>query len=111
MLRSIVAYTGDIRTPFIEAVFDYYTEEVYGSFDQFDQWGNHITHLVAPEITESSQIWPMLKPLYLTIRSSRYDKGDVNFGIAFKCQWDDEHGLGARFVDWKLTDLAGYADV
>ncbi len=106
MLRAIVAYDGDFRTPFINAAFEYYTNRIHGSFVQYDCAGNNITHLVAPHITEPDQIWPMLKEPSLVIHSYK-PKGTVEFSIRFKCQWDEEHGFGARYVDWELIRIGG----
>ena len=34
----------------------------------------------------------------------------VEFKLTFECTWDEEHGLGASYEDWRLTDFAGTAD-
>jgi hypothetical protein len=112
MLREIIAYKGDLRTPFIQAVFDYYTKDIYGSYIRYDEERNDITHLFAPHVTEPDQLWPMLRPLSLTVRSDRSEE-KVNFSLAFKCSWDwdEECGLGVRYVDWQIAFWGRYNDV
>jgi hypothetical protein len=32
---------------------------------------------------------------------------DGSFGFTLDCTWDDEHGLGVNFRNWKITDVGG----
>jgi hypothetical protein len=32
---------------------------------------------------------------------------DGSFGFTLDCTWDDEHGLGINFRNWKITDVGG----
>lgn len=99
MLRAILAHDGEMRKPFILGAFDYYRQEVYGS----------VTQAVAPLVTEPEQVWPMLKPLYLDVQGDCYDEGHVVFSLTFACQWDEEYGIGVRYVDWEIVLWVGDA--
>ncbi len=31
------------------------------------------------------------------------------FGLAFSCDWEEEHGFGLQFRDWQIVEVGGYA--
>jgi hypothetical protein len=104
ILEAIVSYKGNFRDHFIQAVFEYYTNEIYGTFDQYDQDWNDITHLVAPQINEPNEIWPLLSEPKMNIKiiASYESKYKVHFGMSFECLWDQEHGCGVLCQDWDI---------
>lgn len=57
-----------------------------------------------PTIGSAPEVWPHVKLDYVLVEPlSRA----ITVEMVFSAAWDDEHALGARFVDWKLLELCG----
>lgn len=100
-LQKIIAYEGDLKSRFADAVFEMYTEHIYGSFEASDSDGNDITEQVAPKIHTTGEIWPLLKPPYRLYLNASKDS-PVEFGMSMGAIFDD-HGVGARIKDWQVA--------
>ncbi len=107
-LQEIVAYDGDVRTPFAAAVFDWYIKnEIHGSFAVVDANHNEYpeeAERMAPKLSEPQDVWPLIEPPP-RLCIGRADPEAKRFRLTMGCTWDPEHGLGVIFEDWKIVYL------
>ena len=112
MVATILAYRDSIRPEFEKRVFDWYCEEVYGSFVVYDDAGNDITESYAPRLKESGEIWGLIDELScLMIPELDGEDQCVRFTLGMECRWDPEHGLGVALRDWQIVEIGGEGDV
>lgn len=59
---------------------------------------------VLPKIVDQSKLIKLIKPMEIYIfEDIVMEAGD--FGMAFHCEWDIEHGFGIFFENWKASDV------
>jgi hypothetical protein len=110
ILQDVVAQDGDVRTRFVNAVFRWYIEkEIHGSFECFtvdgpclDANGKNLAETLAPQLSQPDDIWPLIKPPFQLIIEDA-PEGVSKFRINVECTWDEEHGLGVDFENWKIV--------
>ena len=105
-LMALIDFTVDLRPRFEEIVFKYYASNVYGCFDDWDEEGNDISEQSAPPLNSPSDLWPLLgDPTFHLVGWIR-KPASVTIELSFEnCRWDFEHGFGAVFEDWQVTEL------
>jgi len=90
-------------------VFELYQSVVFGSIDFGDP---KIEEQCAPRLAESRQIWKLIRDAEISISDRCKDDNEevVEFRMTFACSWDDEHGLGVKFRDWKIVGFGNAAE-
>jgi hypothetical protein len=111
-LSAILAYPTDIRPYFESELFKHYQSRIYGYAEYWDPQERHAygRDEITPPITNSDEIWSLIHDPSVVIHPRRADDLDeTEFNLCFDCDWDEEHGLGASFRDWKIIKF-GLAD-
>ena len=57
-----------------------------------------------PSISGPAEVWPHVKLDYVLVEPL---SGAMTVELVCTAAWDDEHALGARFVDWIFLELCG----
>jgi hypothetical protein len=57
-----------------------------------------------PAIARADDVWPHVTPVFVSVMPMR---GPLVTEIGYTTAWDEEHTLGARFVDGRLVELNG----
>jgi hypothetical protein len=58
----------------------------------------------AVQLASSDDVWAHVKPVHIIIAPL---DGRLTVEIGYATEWDIEHTLGARLVDWQLAELNG----
>jgi hypothetical protein len=106
ILGAILDYQLDLRASLERSVFDYYQAEVFGCID----FGcAAVEEECAPHLTEASQIWKLIPGADIWISYWHKDGYEhaIEFKMTFACSWDEEHGFGVKFRDWKIVGFGG----
>jgi len=113
-MRAVLDYPHDLRELVETSVFDFYKKQVHGTIGFFGspEEVQKAVEQCVPELTESSQVWKLIRGAEIWISEfyKAEDDGVVEFKMTFTCSWDDEHGLGLKFRDWKIVDFGGATD-
>lgn len=109
-LAALLAHEGDLRPQFEREVFRYYAGVVYGSFSVFDDEGEDIAEEYAPPLEEPSDVWSLLGQPRIYLNPWVPNPEKVTVELSMECRWDPEHGFGALYEDWELTQLGGDSD-
>lgn len=109
VLRTILKSKDDLRPSFEAALFEYYKAEVedcYSTYDPTTQM--EVPDSGPPTLSKSSQIWTLINEPEVWIDWHFETPSALEFKLTFNCVWDEEHGLGIRFYDWKPVVIGGW---
>jgi hypothetical protein len=108
LINSIINHENKWIEDTLKCLVDYYKE---GYSDYKDGWemegADEATieeHL--PKEMDKEKLIKLITPAEICIFPEN-SCDDGNFGFALDCTWDDEHGLGVSFRNWKITDVGG----
>ena len=102
----VIARNQEIRDALFESLLDHYTEmrelEIECLDDDVDP------NVVLPATQTSSELLPLCGLVAIHI-CGLLKNGEPRFGVELGCNWESEHGAGARFSGLAVED-AGSAD-
>jgi uncharacterized protein DUF6985 len=106
--RAVLDYTHDLRGVVERGVFDYYQEHVFGAIDFGDP---EVEQECAPRLAEPGEIWRLIPgaEIWISQFCKQGHEDAVEFTLTFECSWDQEHGLGVKFRDWRIVRFGGAA--
>lgn len=92
----------------IVGIIDYY-KEVYPDYKMGWELGgadeNTIENYLPKEINRE-KLLKLISPSEIYINpEEECDPGRFGFGL--ECEWDEEHGLGVYFDNWRITEVGG----
>ncbi len=61
-----------------------------------------------PELTEPSQVWPLIDGPEVYIKWFFRTPSAIEFELGFNCEWDREHGLGVLYHDFQPVEFGGW---
>lgn len=96
IIKNQESFVEDIR----KGIFEYYTflwNDYLKDFEDEIKYPN-------PKINGSQIIDSMIKPKAIHL-ASKINEG--YFGICFRCTFENEHGLGIEFRNYKVKDVGG----
>ncbi len=82
------------------AILHYYLEELEDFRDRFDP---ETVDENAPIITEVGQLKDLLSWGGVTIRL--FEACGKSFGLVYDCSWDEDNGVGVKFVDGLVVEV------
>jgi hypothetical protein len=89
ILRALLKHAEDLRAGFERALFAYYKAEIEATLDAD-----------TPRPAAPSDMWSLIGDAAIWIGWYFRTPTAIEFKMTFNCAWDEEHGLGVRFVDW-----------
>ena len=112
ILREVLSYRGKLREPFIQALYKFYQENVFGQTGRYHADGILRPNEGVPTISKPDELWQLIPGDELII-DSWHEPGHesaIEFKLRFACSWDEEHGLGVKYRDWMIIDFCGATD-
>jgi hypothetical protein len=97
ILRALLGHVGDLRAVFERALFAYYKAEIETTLDSD-----------TPKPGGPSDMWKLIDDPTIVIDWYFRTPTAVELKMTFNCAWDEEHGLGVRFVDWTPVAFGGF---
>jgi hypothetical protein len=82
----------------LKGIFNYYKQ----NYTEITSQGNP-NEKEAPIIKSENEMLSIIQPLQLIICNTMDNKRVV--GLTCNCTWDQEHGIGVKFVDEKITEI------
>lgn len=108
LVNEIIDQEKEWGLKIIEALLIYYNK-TYSDFKRGWEMGGadeKLIEKVLPKEIDTEKLLQLVEPSQLCIRpEENHDKG--SFGLALGCDWDEEHGIGVVFKNWKVIDVGG----
>ena len=102
-LLSFLGNSNDYLSKIKETVFEYYCEL------RADLGYDTEENVDYPEVSSSEEILNMITLIGITIPDQDdYDEDAVS--LIFDCTWEEEHGLGIRFIGEDIVEV-GFQDI
>jgi hypothetical protein len=107
-VRALLGHTEDLRPGFERALFEYYQEDVDGTYCAYGPDGRPVPGSGPPKLTEPSQVWPLIDGPEVYIKWFFRTPSAVEFELSFNCEWDREHGLGVLYHDFQPVEFGAW---
>lgn len=92
----------------IEAIIIYY-KKTYSDYKNGWEMGGadaKTIEKVLPKEIDKEKLLPLIELSEICIAPEQNCESG-SFGFALGCDWDEEHGLGIAFKNWKVIDVGG----
>lgn len=112
ILKTMLNRQEDLRPYFELELFKRYQSKIYGTICYALNGQMYGQDEITPPIKEPREIWSLISEpsVWIDWYVSDEWKDATTFKLAFECRWDNEHGMGIQFRDWKIVQYGGTAD-
>jgi hypothetical protein len=104
VLQAILDHQTDLKSLIERPAFEFCKQFAGETFGSLDDDCNFID-FEFPALTEPAEIWDLIDAPSIDIP----DFGDpqhIEFEVSFHCRFDIEHGMNARFVDFRVDGVS-----
>jgi len=90
-----------LKKDILSAVFEYYRNKIYPKADEY----NKVFNIKLKKVNDINDIEKLISinQVFVFIGDNR----EQGIGFGFSSEWDTEHGLGVRMVDWRVCGVGG----
>jgi hypothetical protein len=108
VLRAVLNHKQDLRPEFEQALFAYYQADVDGAYCSYDEHARPTPGTGPPKLTEAAKVWGLIDDPVVCIPMFFRTESAIEFELSFNCEWDQEHGLGVLYRNWRPIKFGGW---
>jgi hypothetical protein len=99
LARDLVAQYERLRPVIERTLFEH-----YAPYAEAVAAGEESGHGELPRLVHAEEVWEHVSTVRVLVERM---SGRETVEVAYRVAWDEEHTLGARFQEWRLTELNG----